>query len=82
MRGQFEIVLPSPTQVWSTPLGLPGRCGGRMHQHSTSVIRATLHLEAGPIRCVRVLKSSLVIGQKAQIGLNPFAPRGRADLVG
>ncbi len=27
------------------------------------------------------LKSSLVIGQKAQIGPNPFTPRGRADLV-
>jgi hypothetical protein len=44
-------------------------------------IRAALHLEAGPIRCVRRLKSSLVIGQKAQIGPNPFTPRGRADLV-
>jgi hypothetical protein len=45
------------------------------------VIRAALHLEAGPIRCVRGLKPSLVIGQKAQIGPNPFTPRGRADLV-
>jgi hypothetical protein len=43
--------------------------------------RAALHLEAGPIRCVRGLKPSLVIGQKAQIGPNPFTPRGRADLV-
>jgi hypothetical protein len=33
-----------------------------------SRLRAALHLEAGPIRCVRGLKSSLVIGQKAQIG--------------
>jgi hypothetical protein len=44
-------------------------------------VRAALHLEAGPIRCVRGLKPSLVIGQKAQIGPNPFTPRGRADLV-
>jgi hypothetical protein len=27
------------------------------------------------------LKSSLVIGQKAEINPNPFTPRGRADLV-
>jgi hypothetical protein len=33
-----------------------------------SVVRATLHLEAKSIRCVRGLKSSLLIGQKAQIG--------------
>jgi hypothetical protein len=45
------------------------------------LIRAALHLEDGPIRCVRGLKSSLVIGQKAQIGPNPFTPRGRAVLV-
>ena len=44
-------------------------------------LRAALHLEAGPIRCVRGLKSSLVIGQKVEIGPNPFTPRGRADLV-
>jgi hypothetical protein len=44
-------------------------------------LRAALHLEAGPICCVRGLKSSLVIGQKAQIGPNPFTPRGHADLV-
>jgi hypothetical protein len=44
-------------------------------------LRAALHLEAGPIRCVRGFKSSLVIGQKAQIGPNPFTPRGRANLV-
>jgi hypothetical protein len=44
-------------------------------------VRAALHLETGPIRCVRGLKSSLVIGQKAQIRPNPFTPRGRADLV-
>jgi hypothetical protein len=44
-------------------------------------IRAALHLEAGPIRCVRGLKSSLVIGQKAQISPNPFTPRGQANLV-
>jgi hypothetical protein len=44
-------------------------------------VRVALHLEAGPICCVRGLKSSLVIGQKAQIGPNPFTPRGRANLV-
>jgi hypothetical protein len=36
------------------------------------LIRAALHLEAGPIRCVRGLKSSLVIRRKAQIGPNPL----------
>jgi hypothetical protein len=45
------------------------------------IYRAALHLEAGPIRCVRGLKSSLVIGQKAQIGPNPFKRTSRADLV-
>jgi hypothetical protein len=44
-------------------------------------LRAALHLEAGPIRCVRGLKSSLVIGQKAQISPNPFSPKGQAGLV-
>jgi hypothetical protein len=44
-------------------------------------LRATLHLEAGPIHSVRGLKSSLVIGQKVEIGPNPFTPRGRANLV-
>ncbi len=38
----------------------------------TYTLRAAIHMEAGPIRCVRGLKSSLVIGQKAQIGPNPF----------
>jgi hypothetical protein len=37
--GQFEFVLLPPTLVWSTPLGLPGQCGGHMHQHLTSGIR-------------------------------------------
>ena len=44
-------------------------------------LRAALHLEAGPIRCVRGLKSSIVKDQKAQIGSNSFTPRGQADLV-
>jgi hypothetical protein len=44
-------------------------------------LRVALHLEAKPIRCVRGLKSSLVIGQRAEIGLNPFTPRGQANLV-
>ena len=34
--GQFEFVLPSHTLAWFTPLDLPGRCGGCMHQQSTS----------------------------------------------
>jgi hypothetical protein len=41
-------------------------------QPSSISLRAALHLEAGPIRCVRGLKSSLVIGQKAQIDPNPL----------
>jgi hypothetical protein len=40
---------------------------------------AALHLEARPICCIRGLKPSLVIGQKAQIGPNSFTPRGRAN---
>jgi hypothetical protein len=52
-----------------------------VHGICKHALRAALHLEAGPIRCVRSLKFSLVIGQKAQIGPNPFTPRGRADLV-
>jgi hypothetical protein len=54
---------------------------GGLHPRWAGLIRAALHLEAGPIRCVRGLKSSLVISQKAPIGPNPFTPRGRADLV-
>jgi len=46
-----------------------------------TLLRAAFDLEAGPIRCVRGLKSSLVVGQKVEIGPNPFTPRGRADLV-
>ena len=47
----------------------------------SKTLRAALHLEAGPIRCVRGLKSSLRIGRKAEIGPNPFTPRGRANLL-
>ena len=55
---------------------------GRLHgPWCKPTLRAALHLEAGPIRYVRGLKSSLVIGQKAQMGPNPFTPRGRADVV-
>jgi hypothetical protein len=43
--------------------------------------RAALHLKARPICCVRGFKSSLMIGQKVEIGPNPTTPRGRADLV-
>jgi hypothetical protein len=35
-----------------------------------STVRATLHLEAKSIRCVRGLKSSLLIGQKIAIFVN------------
>jgi hypothetical protein len=59
----------------SHPIKLPGSKG------PSEALRAALHREAGPIRCVRGLKSSLVIGQKAQIGPNPFKPKGHADLV-
>jgi hypothetical protein len=58
------------------------KANGFDFEYSSSFhLRAALHLEAGPICCVRGLKSSLVIGQKAQIGPNPFTPRSRADLV-
>jgi hypothetical protein len=40
------------------------------------VVRGALHLEAGLICCVRGLKSSLVIGQKAQLRSNPFTTTG------
>ena len=40
-----------------------------------TLLRVALHLEARPIRCARGLKSSLVIGQKVEIGPNPFTPR-------
>jgi hypothetical protein len=45
------------------------------------ISKKILHLEAWPIRCVRGLKSSFVIGQKVQIGPNSFTPRDQADLV-
>jgi hypothetical protein len=44
--------------------------------------RATLQLQTGPICCVRGLKSSLVIGQEAQIGPNLFTPRGLVQFSG
>jgi hypothetical protein len=46
-----------------------------------SSIRAPFHLEVGLVRCVRGLKFSFVIGQKAEIGPNPFTPKGRVNLV-
>jgi hypothetical protein len=48
---------------------------------SEVALRATLHLEAMPFRCVRGLKSSLVIDQKVEVGPNAFTPRGWAYLV-
>jgi hypothetical protein len=65
--------------LWTLSFGL-----SQLHGHGSRLVRevalrAALHLEAGLIRCVRGLKSSLVIGQKAQIGPKPFTPRGRAD---
>ena len=32
----IEFIFLSPSLLWSTPLGLPGRCGICMHQHSMS----------------------------------------------
>jgi hypothetical protein len=64
--------------------GMTNKCGLTFSvgdNISWCTIRAALYLEAWPIRHVRGLKSSLVIGQKAQIGPNPFTPRGRVDLV-
>ena len=36
---EFEFILLSPLLVWSTPLGLLGRWGISMHQHSTCGIK-------------------------------------------
>ena len=36
---ELEFILLSPPLLWSTPLGLPMRCGICMHQHSVSGIR-------------------------------------------
>jgi len=44
-------------------------------------LRAAWDIEAGPIFCVKRMKSSLVIGQKVEMGSNPFTPRGWANLV-
>jgi hypothetical protein len=70
-------------QGWRDLRPLPSSWLGMLLQGSKrwDGLRAALHLEAVPIRCVRGLKSSLVIGQKAQISPNPFTPRGWADLV-
>ena len=46
-----------------------------------STLRAALRLKSGSICSVRGLKSSLAIGQKAQIGPNSFVPRGWANVV-
>ena len=67
--------------LWTFSFGL-----SQFHGHGSWLVcevalRAALHLEAMPIRYVRGLKSSLVIGQKAQIAPNPFTPRGQANLV-
>jgi hypothetical protein len=74
MWGRFEFVLLSPTLVWSTPLDLPGRCGGHMHQHSTSGIRwrrtirmkkVTLHmLTHGAMRRSRLTSWMVCINDK------------------
>ena len=71
---RFQIPI-KPTQSCLCPILL------RDKSQSAPILRAALHIEAGPIRCVRGLKSSLVIGQKAQIGPNSFTSRGHADLV-
>jgi hypothetical protein len=54
--------------------------GGHFDTYTTW-LRAASHLEVGPFRCVKGLKSSLVIGQKDEIDPNPFTPRGRPNLV-
>ena len=42
---KFEIILLSLPLVWSTPLGLPGRCGMCMHQHFNKwKKKKTLHM--------------------------------------
>ena len=76
-----------PKEKYSHPTNLSyasersGRSAEGSHECLSHELRATLHLEDGPIRCARGLKSSLVIGQKVQIGPNSFTPRGRAGLV-
>ena len=58
---------------------------GLMHRNAWNFsgyyvpLRVALHLKAGPLCCVRGLKSSLVIGQKVEIGPIPFTPRGWVD---
>ena len=47
---------------------------GGLNKKEGRRLRAALHQEARPICCVRGLKSSLVIGQNAQIGPNLFTP--------
>jgi hypothetical protein len=70
-------------QLISKPLPWQAtRCICRTAQKCGNMgLRAALHLEAGSIRCIRGLKSSLVIGQNAQISPNPFTTRGWADLL-
>ena len=36
---EYKFIHLSPPSVWSTPLGLPGRCGICMHKHSASGLR-------------------------------------------
>ena len=66
MWGIFEFVLPSPTLVWSTPLGLPKRCGGHMHAptfnkwHQQKKKKKTLHMLTHDTMRERGLTSSVV----------------------
>jgi hypothetical protein len=67
--------------LWTLSFGL-----SKFHGHGSWLVckvalRVALHLEAGHVRCVRGLKSSLVIGHKFQIGPNPFTPKGHADVM-
>ena len=52
---KLENILLLSLLVWSTPLGLPGRCGIRMHQNLTSGIRGrrrwhSMYLTRGAMR--------------------------------
>jgi hypothetical protein len=62
-------------RLWTLSFGLSqfdGHNSWLVYEVDLDTLRVALHLEAGPIRCGRGLKTSLVIGQKAQIGPNPL----------
>ena len=63
---EFEFLLLSSLLVWSTPYGLPGRCGKCMHQHSTKwQKKKTLHiLTHGAMRGCRLTSLVVCINDK------------------